>query len=266
MKEVAPAPPPECHWTGFYVGINAGGIWSDNSAFDTDGEKIFANAQFPAGSNAVADALAIVGTNDLSLSTAGFIGGGQIGGNQQIWRFVGGLEADFQGIGAANDSASQSKTTLLVGFPENYQSTVHVSKSTESLGTVRARLGFLVTSRLLAYATGGLAYGGVNERTSFEAVESLGPTIYPTVHGHSRPSDLRGGWAAGGGLEWLFACHWSLKVEDLYYDLGSVNSKLTLTQINLTATGGPAPWGEAAVRSTTWFNGNIARVGLNFHF
>ena len=268
MKEVAPMPPPPCcNWTGFYIGINAGGIWSTNDAFDTDGEKIFANPAFPAGSNAVADALAIVGTNDLSVGQAGFIGGGQIGGNFQFAKwFVVGLEADFQGIGGTEDSASQSKTTALVGFAEHYDSTVHVSKSSDSFGTVRARLGFLVTPCLLAYATGGVAYGGVNARTSFEAVESLGNPPYPPIHDHSRFSNLRGGWAAGGGLEWLFKCHWGLKVEDLYYDLGSVNNRLTLTQINLVAPGGPAPWGEAAVRSTTWFNGNIARVGLNFHF
>jgi outer membrane immunogenic protein len=268
MKEVAPMPPPpECHWTGFYIGLNAGGTWSDNNSFDTDGTKIFANPLFPAGSNAVGDALAVVGTNDLSLSTAGFAGGGQIGGNQQIWRFVVGLEADLQVIAGADESTAQSKTTTLApNFPnENYQSTVHAWKSSDYLGTVRGRVGFLVTSKLLAYATGGLAYGGVNARTSFDAVESLGNPPYPPVFGHSRFSDLRGGWAAGGGLEWLFACHWSLKVEDLYYDLGSVDSKLTLTQINTSQPGSP-PWGVAAVRSTTWFNGNIARVGLNFHF
>ena len=260
-------PPPVCHWTGFYIGLNAGGTWSNNNTVDTDGEKIFANPAFPAGSNAVADALAIVGTTDQSVSQAGFIGGGQIGYNFQFFnRFVAGLEADIQGIAGGNDSVSQSKTTPLVGFAENYQSTAHVSKSSDYLGTVRVRLGFLVTERLLAYATGGLAYGGVNGSTSFAAVESLGPATYPTVFGDSRFSDTQFGWAAGGGFEWLFACHWSLKVEDLYYDLGSVTSDLTLTQINNVAPGGPAPWGVAAVRSTTWFNGNIVRVGLNFHF
>ena len=265
-KEVLAAPaPPTISWTGFYLGINAGGTWSGSNAVDTDGTKIFANPIFPAGSNAVADALAIVGTTDQTLSPNGFIGGGQIGYNLQLGHhFVAGLEADIQGMGF-NDSSSQSKTTALVGFAENYQSTVTVSSSSDYLGTVRGRFGLLVTSRLLAYGTGGLAYGGVNANTSIVAVESLGNPPYPPVFGASSSSGTQFGWAGGGGLEWLFASHWSLKVEDLYYDLGSVTSNLTLTQINTSQPGSP-PWGVAAVRSTTWFSGNIARAGLNFHF
>ena len=29
------------------------------------------------------------------------------------------------------------------------------------------------------------------------------------------------GWTAGGGVEWMFAPHWSAKVEYLYVDLSS---------------------------------------------
>ena len=97
-------------------------------------------------------------------------------------------------------------------------------------------------------------------------MESLGPAIYPAVFSTGSFSGTRVGWTAGGGLEWLFAPNWSVKAEYLYYDLGSVTSNLTLTQINLLAVGGPAPWGVAGVRSTTRFNGNIVRAGLNYHF
>jgi outer membrane immunogenic protein len=261
-------PPPVFTWTGLYIGINAGYTWSSSNAVDTDGTPIFANPAFPLGSSSIAAALAEVGTTDLSVNPAGFIGGGQIGYNFQFSNsWVVGIEADIQGIAGGNKSATIGAITVVPNFPaESYTSSATVSKKTDYLGTVRGRFGFLVTPTFLAYGTGGLAYGGVNARTSFAAAESLGPAIYPPVFGASNFSNSRVGWTAGGGLEWLFAPNWSLKVEYLYYDLGRVTSGLTLTQINNVAPGGPAPWGVAAVHSSTRFNGNIVRAGLNYHF
>jgi outer membrane immunogenic protein len=81
-RKEAPAPvfvPPPFTWTGFYVGLNAGGIWSSGSRsatlFDpnyaTDGGVL--NAAFPGG---------------LGNGNAGFIGGGQAGYNWQTGAFV----------------------------------------------------------------------------------------------------------------------------------------------------------------------------------
>src|SRR6266702_4321000 len=36
MKQVAPAPPPECNWTGFYIGINVGGQFGHSEDRDYD--------------------------------------------------------------------------------------------------------------------------------------------------------------------------------------------------------------------------------------
>src|SRR5437588_1190204 len=36
MKQVAPAPPPECNWQGFYLGLSAGGTFGDTHVFDVD--------------------------------------------------------------------------------------------------------------------------------------------------------------------------------------------------------------------------------------
>ncbi len=265
-------PPPVFTWTGLYVGLNAGYTWSDSNSVNSFGTPIFANPAFPLGSGAVADALARVGTTSLSIKNDGFIGGGQIGYNFQFANsFLAGLEADIQGIAGAHRSATIAGfTTLAPSFPgESYTSTASVSKGIDYLGTVRGRLGFLVTPTLLAYGTGGLAYGGVNARTTFAAVELLGNPPYPPVFGVSSFSNSRVGWTAGGGLEWLFAPNWSVKAEYLYYDLGSVTNNLTLTQNCVPGTcADPAagPWGAALVRSTTRFRGNIVRAGINYHF
>ena len=54
-RKEAPAPvfvPPPFTWTGFYVGVNAGGIWgsgSRNATLVAPGRAAFLNAFFPGG-------------------------------------------------------------------------------------------------------------------------------------------------------------------------------------------------------------------------
>jgi hypothetical protein len=52
-----------------------------------------------------------------------------------------------------------------------------------------------------------------------------------------RPA-ARLGWIAGGGAEYMFAPHWTVKAEYLYYDLGSVTYALSPI-VQTTATGVP---------------------------
>ena len=56
--------------------------------------------------------------------------------------------------------------------------------------------------------------------------------------------------------------HWSAKVEYLYYDLGRVtfNGQLVMD------SGGPVPFFVNDVQTSTRFDGNIVRVGLNYQF
>jgi outer membrane immunogenic protein len=129
-------------------------------------------------------------------------------------------------------------------------------------GTLRGRFGFLVTPSSLAYATGGFAFGHVSTSTALaEAVTgpcSCGP--FPVVAASS--SATLPGWTVGGGLEWMFAPQWSLKGEYLYYDLGTLRNTLTIVQTNAAG----ANFFGANVASTAVVKGNIARVGVNFHF
>jgi outer membrane immunogenic protein len=102
---------------------------------------------------------------------SGFIGGGQIGYNYQYGSsIVIGVEADIQGAGirgtTTGSGASQSVLqTPLVGAPNagtitSGVSAVAVQGGVDWLGTVRGRLGYLVTPTLLLYGSGGLAYTG----------------------------------------------------------------------------------------------------------
>jgi outer membrane immunogenic protein len=124
-------------------------------------------------------------------------------------------------------------------------------------------LGFTITPTFLVYGTGGLAYGGVS--TSTNITETLGFGDTPAPFGtFGNFSQSRVGWTAGGGLERLFAPNWSLKVEYLYYDIGRVTYALfPLQQFGLNGT---LLETIGASQSSTRFNGNIVRAGLNYHF
>ncbi len=265
-------PPPVFTWTGLYVGINAGYTWSNNNTVDTDAIPGGCDPAFP-GCTVTPNfsvTSASLATFDLPAKTDGFIGGGQIGYNYQFNNsFVAGIEADIQGVAGSHSSSSFGSTLGNPNFPlEPIVQSASVSKRLDYLGTVRGRLGFLITPTLLIYGTGGLAYGGVNPSTSIAQTVTNDPGLPFSYSSAGNLSNSRVGWTAGGGGEWLFAPNWSLKVEYLYYDLGRVTYSLS----PLVNNGGPlsaAPgsvFSSAFPQSSTRFRGNIVRAGLNYHF
>jgi outer membrane immunogenic protein len=260
-------PPPVMTWTGLYLGINAGGTWSDSNSVDVSTVNTFTNGPTVLSVLGMTDgpASALGATDALSVPNSGFIGGGQVGYNFQFANsWLVGIEADIQGIAGASSSASAFNVTPRTGFfPDAVDTTLFVSRSIDYIGTVRGRLGFLVTPTLLAYGTGGLAYGGVKSDTSIFGLENPNTGATPWS-GFGSFSDTRVGWTAGGGLEWLFSPNWSAKVEYLYYDLGSEtysNSALTSFLIGTSTV-----VFSSASQTSTRFNGNIVRAGLNYHF
>jgi hypothetical protein len=60
----------------------------------------------------------------------------------------------------------------------------------------------------------------------------------------------------------MFAPHWSLRGEYLYYDLGSVSNNTTLALLN----GDGVPFTRVGVSSTVNVRGSIARGGINYKF
>jgi outer membrane immunogenic protein len=228
-----PPPPPAPLWTGFYVGLNAGGTWGDSSATVT-------SAPLLAGAEGLA---AITNGGVRGNNNSGFIGGGQIGYNYQFYNsFLVGLEADIQGL------ASSGGGGQLTAAVAPLWSAVAVNGSMDYLGTVRGRLGWLVTPTLLVYGTGGFAYGGVTLNTAIGTSAGLGSVAF---------SDTNTGWTAGGGVEWMFMPNWSAKVEYLRYDLGSANQTAFVSALGI-------PYMATTTRAR--FEGNVVRAGLNYHF
>jgi outer membrane immunogenic protein len=265
-----PPPPPPPMWTGFYVGLNAGGTWANGNGQYIAVAPVGVDRGFPrATSNyaltdaylaAISAAGSVAGTN--SSANGGFIGGGQIGYNYQVYNnFVVGLEADIQGL-AGNSANRTFSTAAAVGDGSTFVGIHSVRGSMDYMGTVRGRLGWLFTPTLLVYGTGGFAYGGLTlNSTSMIANDVFSARLAPVIGGVNF-SNTQTGWTAGGGLEWMFMPNWSAKVEYLYYDLGTVTQNFALATVdnvsNLSAVFG----GQARAR----VNGNIVRAGLNYHF
>ncbi len=198
-----PAPVPFI-WEGFYLGVNVGAAWQHSDV-----------ANYPGYSANVAG--------------SSFIGGGQIGYNWQHGNIVYGVEADIQGLsGSANAS---------------FGSAVPANKSVDTkirwLSTVRGRAG-LVVGDTMAYATGGVAFGGVRNE-----LNNLGGNT------NKSESKTRVGWVIGGGVEHMWTRNWTVGLEGLFVDLG-----------NSTANGSASPG------KTTKFTNQavIGRLKLNYKF
>jgi outer membrane immunogenic protein len=129
-----PAPPPAAQlqwpsapydWTGFYVGINGGGVWGQSD-----------QTQIPAS------------TTSGSFGVSGGLVGGTVGFNFQIDRLVLGLEGDLDWAHIGG-TAPCRLSAFTCSTDSNY------------LATVRARLGFAWPDHWLTYVTGGGAAGNV---------------------------------------------------------------------------------------------------------
>jgi outer membrane immunogenic protein len=252
-RKEAPAPvfvPPPFTWTGFYIGVNAGGIWPSGgrnaSILDPNAglNGAFVGAGFPGG---------------LGSQSAGFIGGGQAGYNWQTGAFVLGVETDFDGTTLSKSfnnvgSPFTSPFAAARGIGGDFL-TVNGKNSLSWLGTTRGRVGFVVTpdNRLMIYGTGGVAYGGGNSQ--FSAFDNKTNSFWT-----GNPSSTRVGWTIGGGVEYALTNNITIKGEYLYADLGS--SSFTTAGNLASASFFPGVYVSGKVDYTA----SIFRAGVNYKF
>ena len=262
-----PAPPPVYGWTGFYIGVNAGGGWDRRDVVESLTSSFCNTTLGGCGTGAFSAAANSALPPAFPVRSSGFIGGGQLGYNYQTGAVVWGVEADFQGANI-HGSNVQSLTAVPPGFG-GIGNTVTIAgvadKKLDFLGTVRGRVGVAFDPLLpvLLYATGGFAYGHVSSNTTLTEVVG-GPCFcgLPAAATGSI-STTRTGWSAGAGGEWAFSPALSVRVEWLHYDLGTPSYGLTpLTQLN----GAGVPFFGISTVSSTTFRGDIVRAGLNWKF
>jgi outer membrane immunogenic protein len=248
VAQTALAKPPAtvvaASWEGFYLGGNVGYSWgrseTDVQYFNAAGAPIVP----PPGS-----------VTSASFDLDGWIGGGQIGHNWQNGKWVGGLEADIQWSG--QDGSAQFFCAggtpclpLITGGPAPAPGGAVLSfdQGIRWFGTVRARGGLLVDPTLLAYVTGGFAYGAIKTEGSL-----FGPAPIAIASVAFSNTVIKGGWTVGLGFEKWLKDKWSGKIEYLYMDLGSVSGSVFNPAI--------------AVRAdySSHITDNILRIGLNYH-
>jgi outer membrane immunogenic protein len=251
-------------WSGFYLGGTLGGAWNNNSVDVVTTNTFVNNAVLSPLGRTAGPASAVASTANVGAGSNSITGGLEAGYNWQVgpsWLL--GIETDLEFL-TTPGGAQVTQVAPRIGFPGNtYTSTLSVTQNVNWLGTVRGRLGFLVTPTWLVYGTGGLAYGGASSNTAIAGGETPN-TGTTNIAGAGSFSSTRVGWAAGAGLEWLFAPHWTVKAEWLHYDLGSASySNGTMNGI-LAGTNTIAFTDVSS--STVKFTGDIVRAGLNYKF
>jgi outer membrane immunogenic protein len=245
------APPPVAlyDWTGFYVGVNGGYGWGRASDTFTTALPAFSASQ----------------------NMNGWVFGGQAGYNWEFNRnWVLGIEGDVEATGQRGTATLGPNSVVTVFTPPlgalvlpTITTTTTTTGSLEEklpwLGTLRGRIGFLPTDRVLLYATGGLAVGEVKTTGSAtvatSSVASFGVAPGPTgATVLASSSTTRAGWTVGAGVEGAIAGNWTAKLEYLYVDLGTINN-------TFTGVGAFAPFTTSA-----HVTDNIVRAGVNYKF
>jgi high affinity Mn2+ porin len=163
------------------------------AVFDWTGLYIGAHAGYSRGSSSavLSDPTPIAASGTFS----GTIGGVQAGYNVRLSSgLLLGVEAD---ITFPNFLTSNSIVSSLATAQSD------VTEQWDYVATARGRIGY-ATGPWLAYATGGMAFAGERFLNS------------PANGSDEKVLHTRLGWAAGGGLEYGFAPHWSARLEYLY--------------------------------------------------
>jgi outer membrane immunogenic protein len=244
-------------WTGVYIGLSAGGGFG-LGGINNNVTSVFCSTSCEADEASSAAVASVPGK--FNTAPSGFIGGGQIGYNYQMGGFVWGVEADFSGADISG-SDSQTVTATVDTTTLVNTTTATATQKLDWLGTLRARVGAVPFTPLLIYATGGLAYGQVSSQVNFSQTFSAGCACGASPTASASASSIQVGWTAGAGVEWMFAPHWSLKGEFLFYDLGQ-GSANTIVQVNSAGV----PFTTIGINSTANVRGDIARGGINYRF
>jgi outer membrane immunogenic protein len=241
---------PTYDWSGFYVGVNAGGAWGafrSRTTTDFNPAPLGGPLVYIISNQQDVPALASVGAQDLKGSS--FTGGGQAGYNWQRDRIVLGIEADMSYVHLRGADSRTIPYPILGGL---FSMTVASQAAADWLFTLRPRVGFAYNNWLF-YGTGGLALTEL--RGNFRFTDDLGPALET-----GSISQVKTGWTIGGGMEVGLGRGWTVKAEYLYVDFGSVS---TISN-NLVTLAPPEAFPANIFHHSTDLKANIARLGLNY--
>jgi outer membrane immunogenic protein len=183
------------NWSGLYFGGHVGGAWGDVDLNVV--ESPFFEPSDP--SFAAGDPTALVSGDKVSTDLDGVVAGTHIGFNQQVGRFVFGVEGSFSGADL------NGSTTLLdeavVGGVVTARDIVTLETEMDWLALATLRLGF-TRDRWLLYLKGGYATGDVSIRGGEQFLNSPPPPLTLVQTRHFDSGERHHGWHIGAGLEY----------------------------------------------------------------
>jgi outer membrane immunogenic protein len=229
VKAPPAAPPPYqvYSWTGFYVGLEAGGGWASSQS--TVVTALSATANNPPGT--------VLPSNDFSGALGGFYGGY----NYQFNQFVVGIDGDWTW---ADLTAESSSAALL---PPNDVAFGH--HKIDWVATATGRVGYAV-DKWLFFGKGGWAWAQFSSGTTDQT-----PGGVPRAFNTSQ--DTRDGWTAGGGLEYAVTPNIIFKLEGDYVKFNTANFNINETIISGPNAGVVGAFGRSATSNLTMFKGGV---------
>lgn len=252
-------------WNGFYVGGTIGGAIQRDDAdevveFDTNLDSGFGDiVNTVAGADAFSPGFCAGVGNAPTPATpcaddeGGIDIGGRVGYDWQRGRAVFGVVGELSWPDVRDGVTAYSTTPAFYAF----------ERQIDMLTGVRARVGG-GSERFLAYGTGGLAWGWIDQAfTTNNAVNT-----FVAVNQDGDGAQRAMGYQAGGGVEVAFGARLSLVAEYLFTSLDDRDESTIRAQ-------GPAPATNPFIlvnaagtdlRRTDRFDLHTARVGLHVRF
>jgi opacity protein-like surface antigen len=220
------------NWSGFYVGVIGGTDYGHGT-------------------------LTFPGVSSADVRPAGVFGGGEVGYNIQAANWVYGLEGDLAGVGAESNSACAPLNAGLTTNTPLFNMNCH--DSSNWVATVGARLGLLLTPRVLTYVKAGGAFedetvamtcnlGSLNGTLGLGLVQNCANPAGKVVSA-ATGNLFRTGWMGGFGSEFAFTQNWTAKAEVDWLGFGT--QTVTLSD-------------GTAVKSTQFVT--QGKIGLNYKF
>jgi outer membrane immunogenic protein len=207
------------NWSGFYVGATAGYIINK---FDIDHDNDRGKGQPIKNTTAEAS-----------------IFGATLGWQRQSGSFVYGVETDFNFTPLKTNMYSRFVTASGPYLPGDPDGDWPITAETNSVVTLRARLGYVISPSTMLFVTGGVA-----RKTTHLAILDSSDFEY---------TFKTWGWAAGAGFEYAVTNNISVKGEYLYLGFGK---SYDISYIN---DGNDGDYFKPG-------NSHIIRAGINYRF
>jgi outer membrane immunogenic protein len=212
-----PAVPAVYNWTGWYAGVNFGGVFGQTDPNLIIDDSVGRYYTFGAGQAANTSTVSALGSQ--RFNNSGFTGGGQIGALWQTGTFVWGVEADFEYF---NPKGSHTATGFLpppavTGAGGPVPVTISQTSSGSWLTTWRLRAG-VARDKLLIYGTAGAALAELRYSSNYVDGSTAPPQVSAGLVSNFSSREVRLGYALGAGLEYAFAPNWTIRGEYMFLD------------------------------------------------